>query len=112
VSEIQFPVKVDARRLGLLQQRRSGRAPIYPWEDIAARAKKEPGTWFWAATDIELSHAVKIRSGKKKAFRPPENWRVRAKGPRGGRGDIYVVYVPTPAALRRALEPPKEADDE
>jgi hypothetical protein len=111
LPEFEPGMKVDAGKLGLLSQRRSGRTPVYPWEEVAAKAKKDPGRWHWAATDIELSHAVKIRQGKKKAFRPPEDWLVRAKGPRGGRGNIFVAYVPSPAARRRALTA-QEADDE
>lgn len=70
----------------------------YDWQAIANDLRANPAEWALVARDIPRAHAYQIKSGQKRAFRPPDHFLVRTVGPRGPRADLYMAYIGTPGA--------------
>lgn len=76
----------------------------YDWEGIASELRSMPGQWAIVARDVPRSHAAMIRSGRYRAFRPPEHYEVTTVGPAGNRADLYMAYIGAPGARLKARE--------
>ena len=87
----------------------AGATSIYDWEEEAEAARSSPGEWRCVAEQVSPSHAMAIKEGKKKAFRPPDHWMVATRnGSRQGQRlcDIYVAFVGVPGAREKARRVP------
>jgi len=76
----------------------------YDWEGIASALRSMPGEWAVVARDVPRTHAAMIRSGRYRAFRPPDHYEVTTVGPAGNRADLYMVYIGAPGAKLKANE--------
>jgi hypothetical protein len=81
---------------------------VYDWKAVADRCRDQPGKWYLAFKNIPRSHAHEIKMGRKPEFPGgEEEWLVTTSGKRNKPGDLYIAYVGTPGARRRAMEAAK-----
>lgn len=77
----------------------------YDWAAAAEALKSRPGEWAVVARDAPRSHRDAILSGKKVAFRPPEDYEVVTRGS-GRRADIVMRFIGAPGARLKGGEAP------
>lgn len=73
------PLKTDARR---------------DWAEIAEKLRAHPGEMFVIDEDGYRSEVAVLKSGRNRAFQPPEEWHFEGRGYEGQRvGKVYGMYV-------------------
>lgn len=67
----------------------------YPWAEVAAAARKEPGEWLTLSdfnSACERVYANRIKRGKPAPFHPPGSFEAVARVT-NGEGKLYIRYV-------------------
>jgi len=65
----------------------------HDWENIASQLRSHPREWALVLTSVTGTHAMDIRAGRMKQFRPRGAFEVATRKAVPGKVDVYVRFV-------------------